>query len=371
MGGVGAEFGNIGGGTGLSAPAGEAAFAPRVSLGISRLNFLGLGHTVSLQTRLSTLQERGVINYFAPQFRGSEKLNLTFSGLFDNSRNVRTFSSRRREGSLQLSQRFTRAITAQYRYTYRHVKIYDVKIDPGLIPLYSQPARVGLIAGAIINDRRDDPLNATRGYYYSADFSGATRAFGSESSFTRLLGRNSSYHRLTRDLVVSRNTMFGWIHNFGSRDIPLPEHFFAGGSVSHRGFPENQAGPRDLVTGFPIGGRALLFNQTELRFPFIGTKLAGVVFHDAGNVYTNVSAISFRFHQRGETDFDYMVHAAGIGVRYRTPVGPVRLDFAFGLNSPRFFGYTGSIDDLINRRGQRLMQRIGLFQFHFSLGQAF
>lgn len=370
--GFGAEFGRIGGSqTSLSSPAGAGAFAPRVSVGISRLNVFGVGHTVGVQSRFSTLQKRGLITYLAPQFQGREGLSLTLTALYDDSRNVRTFDSRRFEGALQFAQRFSRALSAQYRFVYRRVSLSDIKIEPGLIPLFSQPVRVGLMALTVINDHRDDPLNASRGIYSSLDVSLANKAFASEAAFGRILARNSSYHKVARDLILSRNTTFGWIGNYGSTDIPLPERFFAGGAVSHRAFPENQAGPRDLSTGFPIGGRALLFNQTELRFPFIGNNIGAVVFHDAGNVYSAVSEISFRAHQRDRTDFDYMVHAVGVGVRYRTPIGPIRIDFAYGINSPEFRGYRGSINDLINNLGSPVDQRVNRFQFHFSLGQAF
>ncbi len=370
--GIGAEFGQIGGSvTSLSSPSGASAFAPRVSLGVSRLNFLGIGHTVGVQTRVSTLQRRGIVTYLAPQFQGRENLNLTFTALFDDSRNVRTFSSRRFEGAVQLGQRFSRAFAAQYRFVTRQVSARDVKIEPGLIPLFSQPVRVGLISTTLINDRRDDPLNATRGYYTSIDMALASGYVGSQTNFFRTLARNSSFHRVSRDLVLSRNTTFGWIARRGDAEIPLPERFFAGGAVSHRGFPENQAGPRDSLTGFPVGGRALLFNQTELRFPLLGDKLGGVLFHDSGNVYSRLDNISLRYAQRNLTDFDYMVQAVGFGLRYRTPIGPVRIDLAYAMNTPRFDGYRGSINDLINNLGQRVTQKVRAFQFHFSLGQAF
>ena len=109
----------------------------------------------------------------------------------------------------------------------------------------------------------------------------------------------------------------------------------------------------------------------ELRFPLIGENLAGVLFHDAGNVYTDIHSVSFRFRQRDLKDFDYMIQSAGFGVRYRTPIGPLRLDFSLSPNAPRFFGFQGSRDDLIKGLGQKVNQRISIFQFHFSLGQAF
>ena len=158
-------------------------------------------------------------------------------------------------------------------------------------------------------------------------------------------------------------------------EVPLPERFFAGGSSSQRGFPDNQAGPRDLITGFPIGGTALLLNNVELRFPLIGDNLRGVIFHDAGNVYSQLGKVSFRYNQKDITDFDYMVHALGFGIRYRTPVGPIRVDFGYALNPPRFSGFKGSRDQLYGDPALLpsliTNQQISHFQFHFSLGQAF
>jgi outer membrane protein assembly factor BamA len=157
-------------------------------------------------------------------------------------------------------------------------------------------------------------------------------------------------------------------------DVPLPERFFAGGATSHRGFPEYQAGPRDPLTGFPIGGKALLISNLELRFPLIGDNVGGVLFHDAGNVYSDVSSISFRVKQRDLRDFNYMVHAVGFGIRYRTPIGPVRIDLAYSINSPRFMGLKGTREQLLdpNLTGVEFVeQRISRFQFHFSLGQLF
>jgi outer membrane protein assembly factor BamA len=157
-------------------------------------------------------------------------------------------------------------------------------------------------------------------------------------------------------------------------DVPFPERFFAGGVTSHRGFPDNQAGPRDSLTGFPVGGKALLMHNTELRFPLLGDNVRGVLFHDAGNIYTRFSDISFRFRQRDLQDFDYMVHAVGFGFRYRTPIGPIRLDLAYSMNSPRFMGLKGNFEDFLDPNLPNVTfveQRISRFQFHFSLGQLF
>jgi outer membrane translocation and assembly module TamA len=115
----------------------------------------------------------------------------------------------------------------------------------------------------------------------------------------------------------------------------------------------------------------VLINNAEIRFPLLGENLGGVLFHDAGNVYSSLGNISLRPRQRGLADFDYMVHATGFGIRYRTPIGPVRLDLAYSVNSPRFFGFTGTREELLFGGGRQVEQRISRFQFHFSLGQTF
>jgi outer membrane protein assembly factor BamA len=90
-----------------------------------------------------------------------------------------------------------------------------------------------------------------------------------------------------------------------------------------------------------------------------------------GNVYSNFGDISFRVHQKSLTDFDYMVHAAGFGIRYRTPVGPIRLDLAYSINPPTFNGLTGTYQQLLFNTATPAIQHVSHFQFFFSIGQAF
>jgi outer membrane translocation and assembly module TamA len=121
-----------------------------------------------------------------------------------------------------------------------------------------------------------------------------------------------------------------------------------------RGFGINQAGPRDLSTGLPLGGEAMFINNLELRtppipLPFFGNNLSAVVFHDMGNVFTTPSDMVhnlLRFNQQNRMaclnpttttcNFNYMSQAVGTGIRYRTPIGPVSLDLGYNLNPPAF-----------------------------------
>jgi outer membrane protein assembly complex protein YaeT len=388
--GLGAEIARIGGcSVCLGSPAGQTGFSPRISLNLSRTNLWGIAHSLSLRMRASTLEQQALLTYTWPQFAHNPNLKLSVTGLADNSKDVRTFSDRRAEASMQLSERISKATTFFYRYTYRGVTIDQstLKITPFLVPLLSQQVRLGLFSWGLVEDRRDDPLDPRSGYYNTVDFGLAERQFGSQRNFLRFLGRNASYHRLSRKFVLARSTEFGEIYAFHSGGdpldaVPLPERFFGGGGNSHRGFPEEQAGPRDTETGFPVGGTAQLFNQTELRFPLIGEDIGAVLFHDMGNTFDKLGDISFRVHQRGPKDFNYMVHAAGMGLRYRTPVGPLRVDFAYSMNPPRFFGFKGTEANLL-KAGTSPCAPGGLYanlcvqtgvshlQFFFSIGQTF
>ena len=398
--GIGAQVARFGtpSSTSLSSPAGTTGFSPEFSLNVSRLNFLGIGHVISTRFVYSSIEKRGSISYLQPRFLNKEGRNITYSILYDQTLDVRTFAAKREEGSIQFSQKFSKSLTGLFRFAYRRVSVSDVVIPVLLVPQLLQPVRIGMFAGNIAQDRRDNPADPHKGIYNTADFGVAGHFFGSDRSFGRLLLRNATYYSLTKNLVLARQTQFGVIVPFAApvgvsaqESVPLPERFFAGGADSLRAFPYNEAGPRDtgapLVpggpvsqpTGFPLGGNALFVNNVELRFPFIGQNIQGVVFHDMGNVYDSVENISLRFHQKDMKDFNYGVQAAGLGIRYKTPVGPIRADLAYSINPPSFVGFKGTPQQLLGCNPNvppagvcvGVPQSISHFQFFFSIGQTF
>jgi outer membrane protein assembly complex protein YaeT len=401
--GVGAQVARFGtpSTTSLSSPGGATGFSPSFSLTASRLNFLGLGHTVSFRGLYSSLEKRGSLSYLQPRFRNVEGRNITYAVLYDNSLDVRTFASKREEASVQVSQQFRKDLTGLFRFAYRRVSVSSVIIPVLLVPQLLQPIRLGVLSANLAQDRRDNPADPHKGIYNTVDVGATGKFFGSQRGFARAIVRNATYYSLTKNLVLARQTQFGVIQPFSApaglpsaESVPLPERFFAGGADSLRAFPYNQAGPRDtgtpLVpggpaskpTGFPLGGNALFINNIELRFPLIGENIQGVFFHDLGNVYSTLGNISFRFHQKNLQDFDYAAQAAGFGIRYRTPVGPIRVDLAYALNPPSFVGFSGTPVQLLQCNPntpssalpsfcQPSQQSISHFQFFFSIGQTF
>jgi outer membrane protein assembly complex protein YaeT len=371
-------------GSGVSNPQGETGVSGRVSFDVTRLNFRGRDHTITLKTRYGNLEKLALIGYGAPRLFDSQNLTLDFTTFYQQTNDVRTFTSKRLEGSASVKQNLNRATTLLYRLIYRRVSTDNLVIDPNLVPLFSRAVRVGMPDFSYVRDTRDNPIESLKGTFSTFDLGVAAGVFGSQASFTRLVVQNSSYYQFhKRRWVFARSTRIGVEEPFGSTDFaPLPERFFAGGSTSHRGFGINQAGPRDLTTGFPLGGEALFLNNLELRtpplpFPLVGNNLSAVVFHDMGNVFATTGDMAnslLKFSQpdrglclnpaSGSCNFNYVSHAVGAGARYRTPIGPVSFDVGYNLN-PAAFPISKPAT------GSPSSQVLNHFNFFFNIGQTF
>jgi outer membrane protein assembly complex protein YaeT len=392
------RYGNLDGNN-LSSPGGSTSASPLISLDINRLNFLGIGQTVGLHLLYSLLERRGSATYEIPRFLGGPDRTLTFSLLYDDSYNVLTFASQREEASIQLSQKFSKSLRGRFQFAYRRVSVNNVVIPVLLVPQLSQPARIGILGANLQQDRRDNAADPHRGIFNTLDIGLASSVFASQRSFGRILARNATYHPLMKSIVLARQTQFGVIVPFSApadvsaqESVPLGERFFGGGPDTLRAFAFDQAGPRDtgapLVpggassapTGLPLGGNALFYNNVELRFPLIGSNIGGVLFHDMGNIFSSLSDMSLRFHQADQKDFDYTAQAVGFGIRYKTPLGPLRLDLAYALNPPSFVGFKGTAQQLLQCNPNQtytsgpcvgVPQTLSHVQFFFSIGQTF
>lgn len=363
----------------------------------SKINVGGRGHTASLKLRGSTLEYQALGSYAAPNFLTYPWLNLVISAFADKASYVNTFTARRYEGSVQLSQSLSSTTSLQSRYFYRRVTVdkNTLKVSVSEVPLFSQPTEVSGFEESWVRDRRDNPADATRGNFSTADVSLATKSLGSSATFLRFTVQNSTYTPFRHSAVVfARSTTFGIESAFnasGEDDIPLPERLFAGGGTSLRGFSLNQAGPRDPTTGFPIGGTAMIIFNQEIRFPirapFVGSHLGGALFYDAGNVFSDLRHVSLRYKplpppagcQPGTAiqqtlsqcpNLNYFSHTVGFGLRYATPIGPVRVDFGYQLNPASFLSLQTTTTGGITT-SQVITSRLPHFQFFFNIGSVF
>jgi outer membrane protein insertion porin family len=349
---------------------GEIQAAPRGIFEISKLNLTGRADSLSLKLRGSTLQGRALLGYSEPNTFGDPHLSFQATAFFEKTQDINTFTETHYEGSVQLTDQVSRSTTLLGRYSFRKILVSNLNIPTEEIPLFQQPTLVSQFGLTWIRDTRDNPADATKGWLNSADFGVADTHIGSSASFLRFLYQNSSYHPIKRRFSFARSIRLGILAPYGDtvsltfpaptvepfpRVIPLPERFFAGGGTSLRGFALNQAGPRDSITGFPVGGQAMLVLNQEFRFPmhlpWVGTKLGGTVFYDGGNVFSKINRVTLRwsspkpiFNPNNPTqclynctnELNYFAHTIGIGARYATPVGPIRVDLGYQVNRPFF-----------------------------------
>jgi outer membrane protein assembly complex protein YaeT len=380
-------------------PQGKTGVSPNGVLEITRLNMFGRDQTFTIRARVGLLTRRGLVSYDAPRLFHRENWRVIVSALYDNTADVNTFASERLEGTVQLEQKYNRYTTFLYGLTFQRVAIdpNSLVIDPTLIALYSKPVFIAMPTFTAVRDRRDDPINPTKGTYNALNLGLATSALGSQTNFGRVLFDNSSYYTFKKNWVFARRTQIGIEKPYGTNNfintenlppntlpveatqIPLPELFFSGGSNSLRSFSINQAGPRDTMTGYAIGGQGLFVNNFEIRtppvmLPYVGNNLGFVFFHDMGNVFDTANHIisgMVRIYQESiancatpgskiPCNFNYNPQAVGMGIRYKTPVGPVRFDLGYTLNPTRY-----PVQELNETESLR---RINVF---FSIGQTF
>lgn len=381
--------------------------APRGILEVSKINLTGRADSLSFKVRGSTLQGRALLAYSLPNALGNPHYTFQAASYAEKARDINTFTVTRYEGSLQLTNQVTPFTSFLYRYTFRQVKVSNIRIRPQEIPLFNQPTLVSQFGGTWIRDSRNNPADASKGTFNSADLSVADTAIGSSATFLRFFFQNSSYHPITRNLSFARSVRIGTLFPFKdtvslsfpapttkTTVIPLPERFFAGGGTSLRGFALNQAGPRDAATGFPVGGQAMLILNQEFRFPmrlpFLGTQLGGAIFYDGGNVFSRITRVTLRYSppapvftvanpalpisqtnpstcvRHCDNELDYFSHTLGLGVRYATPVGPIRIDLGYQLNRPTFVIPCPNVT-VSCQQGTRLPG----FQIFFNLGASF
>jgi outer membrane protein insertion porin family len=239
---------------------------------------------------------------------------------------------------------FSRKITKQYEIALfispRHIDIDTAEIERHLLGRTSY--FINSIGFSHTLDLRDSPVVPSRGFIFNQSFDIAADVIGSDIDFFRTTARASYFIPIGRTLLEfgARAGLIRPLLNNPDQPMSLPidERFFSGGSTTVRSFGERDLGPHDRH-GFPIGGEFYTIFNAEYTFPIYG-ELQGAVFVDAGNLLPNAD----------DPGFEDMRYAVGAGLRYKLPIGPIRLDYGVNPN-PR--------DD----------EDFGAF--HFSFGFAF
>jgi outer membrane protein assembly factor BamA len=211
-----------------------------------------------------------------------------------------------------------------------------------LVPTQDQHVRLSTFAASYIRDTRDNALDAHKGIYESFELGITPEVLGASVSFSRLTAQTAYYKKIKGNTIWANSLRLGFEKPFSGSHVPLSEAFFSGGGSTLRGFPLNGAGPQRTISAcgtpgdvstcapitVPVGGNQLFIVNSEFRIPvpldlpLLGNKLGIATFYDGGNVFRTIG-----FHGQYTNTF-------GAGLRYSTPVGPVRIDIGHNLNAP-------------------------------------
>jgi outer membrane protein insertion porin family len=327
----------------------ESTFAsPRGSVEFTRRNVRGLGETFSASLVVARLDQRALTSYSQPHFLGSQWTSLTSFSAERTSENP-LFAAGLGDVSFQVERLISQRKNTRLQIHYDFNKTYlSHLLVPELVSPRDRNIHLSTFSGSLIRDTRDKPLDAHRGIFGTLTLGMTPRAFGSSADFTKLNGQFAFYQPF-HGMVFANSIRLGMVKSFAGSFVPTSEHFFSGGGTSLRGFPLDQAGPQRLVpfcgvlsgqpgcvnVSVPVGGRQLFILNSEIRFPLkIMKNLGGVVFYDGGNVYNAINWNNF---------VDNYTSTVGIGLRYATPIGPVRVDIAHrvtyipGIKPTQFF----------------------------------
>lgn len=285
-----------------------------------RNNIFGRAAQLSLVGQFSLREKRGVISWEQPYFFGMPLQTYLNAWL---EREERTSFSFERSGiSLTTIKPLSESSLLLTTLRWARTTLFDLQIAESEIDRQYSPFSTSSISGSFIWDRRDDPFNPKRGHFFSFAFEWAFPLFKVESDFLKNFIKYQQYIPVIPGVTFSSTFRLG----LGRGRMPIHERFFAGGSNSFRGERFDELGPKDPHSLKPVGGKALFLMNLELTVPlfFSFRDLFATLFYDAGNVFSKRRQMSLAAFQ----------DTIGVGLRYRTPLGPIRFEIGWNLDIP-------------------------------------
>jgi outer membrane protein insertion porin family len=312
-------------------------YGPRGTIQYTRNNVRGKGETLSFTGFAGRLDQRAAAYYIDPLFRWTKWSSTTsFSAERDEENPI--FSSQVEQGNYQL-QRFLdkkKADILFLRYSFSKTDLTRVEI-PALVLPEDQHVRLSTVAANVTRDTRDNALDAHKGVLQTVELDYSSSKLGGSVDFAKLNMQSAYYRHIFHDIIWANSIRVGLAQPIAGSRVPLSEEFFTGGGNTLRGFPLDGAGPQRKVPvcssaaatdctliQVPSGGHELLILNSELRIPLpIRKGLGMAVFYDGGNVFPTVGFHNFT---------SLYSNNVGVGLRYATPVGPIRIDIGRNLN---------------------------------------
>ncbi|MDH3998683.1 MAG: BamA/TamA family outer membrane protein, partial [Desulfuromonadales bacterium] len=205
-------------------------------------------------------------------------------------------------------------------YRYEEKEIYDVsEFASDTIKDQEGESTISSVTSTVTYNTTDNRLDPSSGSVVEASWEFA--GLGGTEKFSKYVLDGRKFWPWKWGTVFSVHGQAGYVHDLGSKDIPIDERFFLGGINSLRGFETREVGPRD-ENGDYIGGDKSIFGNFEYIFPLVpSVGMKGITFFDIGNAW-------------GEEEewFDKLRYSVGAGIRWMSPMGPLRLEWGYNLD---------------------------------------
>ncbi len=297
----------------------------RGSFDVSYRNLFGINRQISFRTELSTLEQRYIINYLEPWFLEKPipfRVTLMKENRTEKSIETREtrYKLRRYVANAGFEKKLSEIFKSEIFYEYSLAETFEVKPDVILTKEDTGTLAISSIKPGLVFDTRDNPFDPRKGVLAGISAKVASALLLSETDFIKGIASLSAYQELSKYFVLAFSFKSGLAQGFSeTRELPLVERFFLGGRTSVRGYEQDTLGPKG-VNGSPTGGNAFVLINAELR-TYVGKSFGFVTFLDGGNVWIKTN----------DVNLSEMKYTAGLGIRYNTPVGPLRVDYGHKL----------------------------------------
>ena len=287
---------------------------------ISERNLLGLGYRTNLSASLGGESQRFRFGFTDPWLLGTHT-SAGFNVYYEELEYFDAYDSTIAGADVQLGRFLTDYLSAYLVGRVERVEIYDVSDDASSYIKEQEGIKdTHSLTLSFKRDARDDYYAPTKGSLHTLSLENAGGILGGDNTFYKFTGDTNWYFPLPLSTVLHLRGRAGIVEGYDGKEVPIYERFFLGGIHTIRGFEYGEAGPKDEF-GEVIGGKKMVIFNAELLFPLskeIG--LRGAVFYDAGKGFDEYR------------EFGRLRHSVGLGIRWFSPIGPVRIDWGFNLD---------------------------------------
>jgi outer membrane protein insertion porin family len=312
---------------------------------LSHKNIAGTGRRAGIRTEISQIGNKEIVSYTEPWILGLP-LDARSSIYYESKLNPSVnYTSSTVSGSIGVEKSVQELFKLSLIYQIENIRYVDVPVNAQLAPEDAKgESHIASINPSVIRDSRDDFLNPRTGSFNAIWLRWAAQFMGSQTQEVKLSLQSSWFFTPLARTTLAFSSRGGIAYNFGETPtVPISERFLMGGRSTVRGYSENSLGTPgqtlDSQTLAPLGGESMLLLNLELRYN-LPNSLGMVLFFDSGNVWES-------YHTGWSSP---LKSSFGPGIRYNTPVGPLRFDVGFKLNKEE--GESSS-------------------EYHFTIGHAF